>query len=61
MEALVLPMAEEVIETTTPPPKLEEDEFDVLAFELWQLGSCPEIESDQDCVDTEVWSHASCL
>ena len=29
-----------------PPPNIEEEEYDVLAFELWQRASCPEVEDE---------------
>jgi len=58
--------AEEVAETAhwsaDPPQPIEEQEFDLLAFDLWHLGSSP------DLADIEEWedepaltSRASCL
>jgi hypothetical protein len=58
--------AEELAETahwSAPPPEpIEEQEFDLLAFDLWHLGSRP------DRTDIEEWedepplvSRASCL
>ena len=46
-----------------PPPSLEEQEMDVLAFELWQRGSRQDIAAEEDCSDTEetVAGHSSCL
>lgn len=45
------------------PPNLEEEEFDILAFELWQRASRQDAAAEQDCPDEEivVGSHASCL
>jgi hypothetical protein len=36
-----------------PPSNIEEEEFDVLAFELWQLGSCPEMAAEDTWLDAE--------
>jgi hypothetical protein len=67
MAALEIPLAEDLAETAhwsdDPPVPLEEQEFDLLAFELWHLGSMPdltEIEEweDEDCT---VAGRASCL
>ena len=66
-ETLELPAAEELAEGTPwddpPPPRLEEQEFDVLAFELWQKASRQGLAADEDWPDTEeaVACHASCL
>lgn len=57
MEAPAMPVAEAVMELN----RWEEDELDLLAFELWQRASCPEKDTDQDCVEAEEWCHASCL
>lgn len=57
METPTIPMAEEVIELT----RWEDEEIDLLAFELWQRASCPEAETDQDLAEPEVAHHASCL
>ena len=57
MEAPTMPMTEEVTEST----RWEEDELDLLAFELWQRASCPEAEAEQDPVEAEAFCHASCL
>jgi hypothetical protein len=67
MTTLEAPLAEELAETAhwsdDPPVSIEDREFDVLAFELWHLGSYP------DLIDVEEWedetpavaSRASCL
>jgi hypothetical protein len=57
MEAPAMPMTEEVAELT----RWDEDELDLLAFELWQRASCPEAEAEQDPVEAEAFCHASCL
>ncbi|PWU11524.1 MAG: hypothetical protein C5B51_02475 [Terriglobia bacterium] len=46
-----------------PPPKLENQEMDVLAFELWQRGSRQDLAAQQDRLDEDetVACHASCL
>ncbi|HEV3197415.1 MAG TPA: hypothetical protein VGZ73_05895 [Bryobacteraceae bacterium] len=60
-------LAEELAETAhwsdEPPVRIEEDEFDLLAFELWHLGSCPDLVEVDEWEDEEctVASHASCL
>lgn len=45
-----------------PPPAIEAQEFDVLAFELWHDGSRPEL-ADREWPeeDETVGCHASCL
>jgi len=47
----------------TPPPKLEEEALDVVAFELWQRGSRQDAAGESDCSNDEekVASHQSCL
>jgi hypothetical protein len=57
MEAPAIPMSEEVIELT----RWEDEEIDLLAFELWQRACCPETETDQDLAEPAVARHASCL
>jgi hypothetical protein len=32
-----------------PAARIEQQEFDILAFELWHLGSCP------DLIELEEW------
>jgi len=46
-----------------PPPPLEEQEMDILAFELWRRASCQDIAAEEDGSDKEetVACHASCL
>ena len=46
-----------------PPPKFEEEELDILAFELWQRASCPESPVGEDWLGEEeaLRCHASCL
>lgn len=52
MEALAMPVAEEAVESSAwgdaAPPKIEEQEFDMQAFELWHRGSCPDLASDEE-------------
>jgi len=42
---------------------LEEQEMDILAFELWRRASCQDIAAEEDGSDKEetVACHASCL
>ena len=66
MEMLETPVPGDLAEDTPwtdPPPKLEEQELDILAFELWQRASRQDVAAGQDCPDEdiEVASHASCL
>jgi hypothetical protein len=46
-----------------PRPGLEEQEMDILAFELWQQANCLEIEPDNDWPGEEqtLRRRASCL
>jgi hypothetical protein len=46
-----------------PPPKIEEEEMDILAFELWHRGSVPELAGEEEWMEEEEASrcHASCL
>jgi hypothetical protein len=59
--------AEELAEVShwddDPPPKLEEEEMDILAFALWHRGSCPETADEEEMPSAEEArrSHASCL
>ncbi len=57
MEAPSMLMAEEAIEVT----RWEEEELDLIAFELWKRACCPEGEPGEEWTEAEVWSHASCL
>jgi hypothetical protein len=61
METAVMPLVEEP--ATAAPPKLEEQELDLLAFELWRRASCSERATDEEWSDLEraVGYHASCL
>ncbi len=45
------------------PPKYDEDEIDLLAFELWHLGSCldPSTEQDWLTAEQEILSHGGSL
>ena len=47
MTTLETPLAEDLAETAhwsdDPPVPIEDQEFDLLAFELWHLGSCPDL------------------
>jgi hypothetical protein len=46
-----------------PPPRFEEQELDILAFEFWQRASCPESPVGEDWLGEEeaLRCHASCL
>ena len=46
-----------------PPPMIEEQPMDILAFELWQRASRQDIAPVEDASDGEdtVACHASCL
>jgi hypothetical protein len=67
MAALEIPLAEELAETAhwsdDPPVRIEEQEFDLLAFELWHLGSYPDLTDIEEWEDEQrmVASRASCL
>jgi hypothetical protein len=59
-------LAEELAETAhwsdDPPISMEDQEFDILAFELWHLGSYPDVElEDWDEGESMVAGRASCL
>ncbi|MEO8594227.1 MAG: hypothetical protein ABI759_12985 [Candidatus Solibacter sp.] len=67
MTVLETSLAAELAETAhwsdDPPARIDEEEFDLLAFELWHLGSCQDLteveeSTDEDCV---VGRRASCL
>ncbi len=66
MEIPAILVEKDVPETTpwggTPPPGIEAQEFDILAFELWHDGSRPEL-ADRGWPeeDEAVACHASCL
>ena len=67
MAALEIPLAEELAETAhwsdDQPARIEEQEFDLLAFELWHLGSYPDLTDIEEWEDERctVASRASCL
>jgi hypothetical protein len=67
MAMLEIPLAEQLAETAhwsdDPPVKIEEQEFDLLAFELWHLGSYPDPTGIEEWPDEQctVATHASCL
>jgi hypothetical protein len=67
MEIIDLPIGEEPVAEAPwgepPPPKLEEQELDLIAFELWQRGCCwsPATEDAGSEEIEEVACHASCL
>jgi hypothetical protein len=67
MAALEISLAEELAETAhwsdDPPVNIEEQEFDLLAFELWHLGSCTDLTGIEEWPDEQgiVASRASCL
>ncbi|HUI80440.1 MAG TPA: hypothetical protein VLY24_21090 [Bryobacteraceae bacterium] len=67
MEILETPIPEELSENAPwgdpPPPKLEDQALDVLAFELWQRASRQDVGGPEDCSNDEeiVGGHASCL
>jgi hypothetical protein len=60
-------LAEELAEVShwddAPPPKFEEEELDILAFELWQRANCPKEETDEYWLGEEeaLRCHSSCL
>ena len=67
MAALEIPYAERAAETAhwsdDPPAPLEEQEFDLLAFELWHLGNYPDLTESEEWLDEPlaVAEHSSCL
>jgi hypothetical protein len=67
MPTLEVPFAEELAETAhwsdDPPVRIEEQEFDILAFELWHLGSYQDLTQPEEWPDEQgtVASRASCL
>jgi hypothetical protein len=67
MATLETTLAEELAETAhwsdDPPVTMEDQEFDLLAFELWHLGSTPDLVQfeDSDEEDYSVAARASCL
>jgi hypothetical protein len=67
MTTLETPLAEDLAESThwsdDPPVPIEDREFDLLAFELWHLGSIPDLSQFDDWADEPcaVAERASCL
>jgi len=67
MATLELPLAEDLAETAhwsdDPPVRIEEDDFDRLAFDLWHLGSYPDLTEVEEWPDEHgaVGERASCL
>ncbi|MGO9257678.1 MAG: hypothetical protein ACLQU1_15405 [Bryobacteraceae bacterium] len=67
MPTLEVSLDEELAESAhwsdNPPDRIEEQEFDLLAFELWHLGSCPDLTDIEQWEDepSAVGSRASCL
>jgi hypothetical protein len=66
MPTLEAAYAQEVAETghwsDDPPERIEEQEFDLLAFDLWHLGSRPDLADVEEWEDEpEFAGRASCL
>jgi len=67
MEIPVLTPAEEVVDgspwTEAPPPRIEDQEVDLVALELWHQGSCPELVHEEELPEPEeaIGCHSSCL
>ncbi len=66
MPTLEMPLAESLAETAhwgdDAPIRIEDQEFDLLAFELWHLGSYyPQFEVEDEDETFTVASRASCL
>jgi hypothetical protein len=68
MPILETQYADEVAETAhwsdDPPNRIEEQEFDLLAFDLWHLGNRPDLtdtEEWEDDLATSMPGRASCL
>ena len=66
MNSAVMPLEAELAASSQSndilPPKVEQEEFDVLAFELWHLGSCSSFGIEDWLEDEDVVaSRASCL
>lgn len=58
MEAPALAMADEALEIT----RWDEEDLDILAFELWRRASCPEADNDlTSWVGPEQRCYAGCL
>jgi hypothetical protein len=67
MAAAVRPLDEDLAEASpwddAPPPRLEEQEMDILAFELWHRACCSTMTAADDWLGEEeaLRCHASCL
>lgn len=67
MTALEIPLAEDLAETAhwsdDPPVAIEQQEFDLLAFELWHLGTYPDVAELEEWPEapSTVAERASCL
>ena len=67
MAGAALTLATELEQVTEwqddPPPKLEEQDLDLLAFQLWQQASCPDHPVNENWMSEEeaLRSHRSCL
>jgi len=67
MEILETSIPEELTDNSPwgdpPPRKFEDEELDILAFELWQRASRQDAGAAEDCSGEEevVGCHASCL
>jgi len=59
MELQDLPIAD--VPESEAVPELEEQQFDRIAFELWQRGSLPEVPEATQAELEEVACHSSCL
>ena len=59
MELLEMPVSERA--ETEVPVRLEEQELDRIAFELWQRGSLPALAKEVEAELEDVACHASCL
>ena len=59
MELLDMPVADSA--ESEGNLNLEDQEFDRIAFELWQRGSLPEVAKASEAELEEVAAHASCL
>ncbi len=46
-----------------PPPKFEDQDLDILAFQLWQQASCPDHPVNENWMSEEeaLRTHRSCL
>lgn len=66
MPTLEAPFAEALAETAhwsdDPPERIEEQEFDLLAFDLWHLGCRPDLTDIEEWEDEpSLTGRASCL